>query len=440
MPPPSSRTLKRTRLEQTRDTRDALQAAALKVILRHGYAKASVSRITEAAGVAQGTFYSYFQSHQQLLEELLPSEGVKMLEYLGQTVRGSSENYFEHERQSILAFFRYLRKHPHFLRILTEAEIAAPSSYAQHMGEIESRYVASLERAKRNGEIRQLDEAAYRVIAEVFSGARGHIAFGLMRSGRGLTKDIGEQVATTFVKFAHSGLGDGQVVQPLAAPQKRRTGLSAAPAKDTRTHLLETAADLASEQGYQNLTIANLAKSAQVAVGTFYTHFSSRQELVDELLAHVRLDMLERIRLSVRGSTSFIEMEERGFRAYINHLTERPWFHRVESEAAVWTPESYAIHFQDIAERYVKAMRRSKENGELRNFEETELHTLAYILMAARHYISARYLFPLNKGSFLPRHVSSTYLDLVRSGLKITAPDKSGLYDDDSGFQVFGDR
>ncbi|HEY6799250.1 MAG TPA: helix-turn-helix domain-containing protein, partial [Agromyces sp.] len=44
------------------ETRRRLLAAAERVFADHGYHEASVSRITDRAGVGQGTFYLYFDS------------------------------------------------------------------------------------------------------------------------------------------------------------------------------------------------------------------------------------------------------------------------------------------------------------------------------------------------------------------------------------------
>lgn len=55
-----------------RDRRqDSLKEAAISVFYEHGYHAAKVSQIVERVGVAQGTFYLYFEGKQQLFGELL---------------------------------------------------------------------------------------------------------------------------------------------------------------------------------------------------------------------------------------------------------------------------------------------------------------------------------------------------------------------------------
>lgn len=393
--------------------------AALRVVARHGYAKASVSRITETAGVAQGTFYSYFDTHQQLLAELLPSEGIKLLDALGRAAHGSGD-YFEHERRAFSAFFKYIRKHPYFLRVLTEAEIAAPESYALHMSNIEDRYVSALQRAAQSGQILYQSEKTFRVIAEVLAGARGHIAFGLSeQAGAAKERRAPDWAVETFVKFLRFGLGDGEAKQ-MARSRTRSTMRrkpNPRPLTDTRELLLWTASRMVHEHGYEATTVARITEGAKVAVGTFYAYFPSRQALLDEVLVHIRNEMLNHVREAARGSASFFELEQRGFAAFFDYLATNPWYIRIESEAAVWAKESYTRHFADLERRYVAALLRSKERGELRHYEERELPILAYIFMAARHYLSTRYVLTKGNVRRLPSAVEVAYLHLLQHGL-----------------------
>jgi AcrR family transcriptional regulator len=181
---------------------------------------------------------------------------------------------------------------------------------------------------------------------------------------------------------------------------------------------VKAAAQLVYEHGYQATTIARITQAASVAVGTFYSHFASRQEILDEVLILIRAEMVEHVREASRGSKSFLEFEQRGFIGFFDYLAKNPWFIRIETEAAVWAPESYAQHFSDLTARYLAAMRRSKAQGQLKAYEDHELPMLASIFMAARHYLSTRYVLSGRGSNKLPAAVSKVYLDLVRFGLQ----------------------
>ena len=62
---------RKTREQKREDRREALKAAAAEVFAADGYHAAKVSQIVERVGVAQGTFYLYYESKQQIFGELL---------------------------------------------------------------------------------------------------------------------------------------------------------------------------------------------------------------------------------------------------------------------------------------------------------------------------------------------------------------------------------
>ena len=76
---PSAKVTKLNRVERNAWTKRKIFDAATRMVGKYGYAEASVARITEEAGVAQGTFYNHFESRQELLDQLLPKIGIDML-------------------------------------------------------------------------------------------------------------------------------------------------------------------------------------------------------------------------------------------------------------------------------------------------------------------------------------------------------------------------
>src|SRR5436190_19266702 len=78
----SGKAAKLNRVERNAWTKRKIFDAATKIVGKYGYAEASVARITEEAGVAQGTFYNHFESRQELLDRLLPKIGTDMVYFI----------------------------------------------------------------------------------------------------------------------------------------------------------------------------------------------------------------------------------------------------------------------------------------------------------------------------------------------------------------------
>ena len=62
--PPRLGGKKLRRAEKAIENRRAFLRAGAKVVAKYGYAEASIARIAEEAGLAQGTFYLYFPTRQ----------------------------------------------------------------------------------------------------------------------------------------------------------------------------------------------------------------------------------------------------------------------------------------------------------------------------------------------------------------------------------------
>lgn len=126
-PPTLKRAAKKpklTRAEKADMIRNDLFHAAAEVVGEHGYLNAMILMITQKARVANGTFYNYFESRQDLFDQLLPGLGREMLQFIAErSATGADE--FEREVQRFAAFFDYLDKYPEFYRILYEAEVFA---------------------------------------------------------------------------------------------------------------------------------------------------------------------------------------------------------------------------------------------------------------------------------------------------------------------------
>jgi AcrR family transcriptional regulator len=185
----------------------------------------------------------------------------------------------------------------------------------------------------------------------------------------------------------------------------------------TREQLLMSTARVVGEFGYRDASIQRITADAGMAQGTFYLYFESRQALFDELLPHFGLHMLERVRERAHGAKGFFEVEEIGVRAVFEYLYDNPWFWRVLNEAEVEAPTAWARHHSEVTRRYTKFLQRAQAEGEITAYAESELGTLAYLLIAARDYLYVYHLAKADRSTEIPDAVIKTYLRFLRNGL-----------------------
>lgn len=198
---------------------------------------------------------------------------------------------------------------------------------------------------------------------------------------------------------------------------RRRRTKRAERSEETRQALLTAAALVVGRYGYAEASIARITQEAKIAHGTFYNYFESRQDLFDQLLPAMGRRLLEYVTERVAGCQNQREREELRFLAYFEFLQHNPEFYRILNEAEVFTPEVHRSHVESFSEGYVRALHRAWEQDELEDFDEDELEPLAYILLAARSYLSLRYIGGGSRATTVPAKVFSAYRKLIRSGL-----------------------
>jgi len=140
-------------------TRQRLLVAAERQIGARGFAETSVVSITQEARVAQGTFYVYFRSKEDVLRELVQRMGQRLRRALTRATSGVSDR-IEVERQGLHAFFAFVRKNRNLYRVVEEAQFVDEAIYRKYYTDFAAGYRAGLEVAVERGEISPGDAEA----------------------------------------------------------------------------------------------------------------------------------------------------------------------------------------------------------------------------------------------------------------------------------------
>ncbi len=148
--------------------------------------------------------------------------------------------------------------------------------------------------------------------------------------------------------------------------------LSAAPLTPrgarTRVKLIAAAQALFERDGYLETNVADIAKRARVAHGTFYTYFDSKEdvfsEVADALVVDFASALLEEPQLPSGHSVS--ERIEQTNRSYLRVYARRARMMAVLEEVATFNPRLAAIRRTSRrmwVQRNTAAVRRWKEQG-----------------------------------------------------------------------------
>jgi AcrR family transcriptional regulator len=138
------------------ETRTRLLEAAEEVFAELGYHDASVVKIAEAAGVAGGTFYLYFQSKKEIFDELVRDLN-RRVRHAMKEASSQGRNRAEAEMLGFEAYFTFTAEHTALYRIIRQAEFVSPEMLRYHYDKLAEGYVAELREAVARDEAGAID-------------------------------------------------------------------------------------------------------------------------------------------------------------------------------------------------------------------------------------------------------------------------------------------
>jgi AcrR family transcriptional regulator len=182
-------------------TRRALIQAAEEVFGEYGWETASIVKITERAGVSQGTFYRYFVSKQAIFDELVDDLNRRVRRAMTEgAVHGQTRA--EAERRGFEGFFRFTSEHPSLYRVIRQAEFASPAALHRHYERIAAGYREALAAAMERDEIEEGDPE---VLAYALMGVGELIGMRWILWGE--DGQMPAEVIDEMMKFIQRGLG-----------------------------------------------------------------------------------------------------------------------------------------------------------------------------------------------------------------------------------------
>jgi AcrR family transcriptional regulator len=143
---------KEPRTERGRKTLRRLLEAAAAEFGERGYHEAAITGITQRAGVALGTFYTYFESKEEVFRALVRDMSRATRAHVAEAVKGAPDRMAA-ERLGLEAFIAFVRQHPELYRIVEEAQFVAEDVYREHYLTFVDGYSRNLAGARERGEI-----------------------------------------------------------------------------------------------------------------------------------------------------------------------------------------------------------------------------------------------------------------------------------------------
>ncbi len=151
---------KTPRTARGRQTLRKLLDAAAKEFGEKGFHDASISGITRRAGTALGSFYTYFDSKDEIFRALVKDMSGQVAAHAGSAVTPELAP-FEVEHAALRAFLEFAADNKEIYRIIDEAEFVDPASFQEHYQTTAIRILQRLKKGESEGAFREGMEEAH---------------------------------------------------------------------------------------------------------------------------------------------------------------------------------------------------------------------------------------------------------------------------------------
>ena len=141
------------RTERGRRTQRAILDAAAAEFGEKGFHESSIVSITIRAGVALGSFYTYFESKETLFKALVQDMSERVRDHVAPVLAEQPRSGIAAEGAALEAFLGFARGHKEIYRIIDEAEFVAPESWRAHYLNTAARILERLQAARARGEL-----------------------------------------------------------------------------------------------------------------------------------------------------------------------------------------------------------------------------------------------------------------------------------------------
>lgn len=181
--------------------------AALAEFGERGFSESSIVSITSRAGVALGTFYTYFDSKEALFQALVRDMSGQVRDHVAPAFEGPGDA-IDAERRALRAFLEFVIEHKEVYRIIDEAEFVDPEGFHQHYETTAARIAARLSDARHRGHLRE-DESplADEIVAWALMGANVFLGLRYAVWGEAKGQVSTEEIAAVTSRLIRHGLG-----------------------------------------------------------------------------------------------------------------------------------------------------------------------------------------------------------------------------------------
>ncbi|MDT7933808.1 MAG: TetR/AcrR family transcriptional regulator [Sphingomonadaceae bacterium] len=135
----------------------------------------------------------------------------------------------------------------------------------------------------------------------------------------------------------------------------------------TRQALLDAAVHEFGERGFHATGIGEITRRAGVALGSFYTHFESKEAVFRAAIAYLSEGLKAFVAPRLAETTGAAAREGAALSAFLDYVDANQAIYRIIDEAEFVAPDAHRAHYETTVSRIARRLKAGAETGELRD-------------------------------------------------------------------------
>ena len=181
----------------------------------------------------------------------------------------------------------------------------------------------------------------------------------------------------------------------------------------TKIQLLLAAAEkLFTASSFFDVSVADICKEANTAVGTFYIYFDSKTDIYRYLVEQYKRAIKAQLAQSIAGCVTRLDKEREGIRCFIKYSTANPSVYNIIWGSLAVEKQMFEDYYVSFAESYARALAASKD--ELRTEDVT---SLAYALMGITNFLGLRAIFEEMDDDRIDAMIDGSVMPILSQGM-----------------------
>jgi AcrR family transcriptional regulator len=184
----------------------------------------------------------------------------------------------------------------------------------------------------------------------------------------------------------------------------------------TRRSILDAALIEFGERGFSESSIVGITTRARVALGTFYTYFTSKDEVFRALVSDMSGQVRDTVAPTLDGAADTLDAERRALAAFLTFVRGNKGVYRIIDEAEFVDPDGFRRHYETTAARIAQRLNAGAERGDVTAASDLAAQEIrAWAIMGANVFLGLRFGV---WGDEDPELVAQVANQLLRDGLR----------------------